>query len=374
MIDMPAVVKRAADKCGFSREYFVEDEIPTLPSNIIVFPFFGTLSSCSILSQFLLRRYKEMRTNKYLVLASWPGMKHLFPFVDEYWSPKDSASVQALASMANDFYNESDLVTEYNRSLNNYFENVISYAEIKPYYDYGFTQEFWESFRNVKSYLPTVPSHTVLSNDFQIEMSKKQGRKVVVYPAKKMRSWQTGKCCQLSVSKDFWLTLVNRLISEGFIPVVYQNWFTYDLSPEFTDRCIWLATKDAGHVLSGLRSVGCLLDIHTGISRLANIARCSSLVVDERQRYVSHKEYELDDLSPLKTPRQYVFSFCTRLMTGGPSEWNLSLLDGIISRLEKWTPDLNESIETREIYEEVSYDSVRKYKNMRLGSRFIRKY
>lgn len=376
MIDMTAFVKRAADKCGFTREYFVEENIPTVTSNILVLPFFGSLASCSVLSQFLLRRYKEMRTNKYLILASWPGMKHLFSFVDEFWSPRDTATIQALASRSDDFYNDSDFVTEYNRSLNNHFENVLSYDDLRPYYNQGLGQSYWETFRTAKSFLPSVPSHTCLPGDFQSDLTKKQGRKVVIYPAKRLRSWQQGRCVQLPVHRDFWMVLTERLLTEGFMPVVYQNWFTYNLSTDFTDRCMWLTTKDMGQVLSGFRAAGCLLDVHTGIGRLAAAARCPSLIVDERQRYIAHKEYELDDLTLKETPRKYVFSFSTRLMTGGIPEWNLSLLDGIVSRLEKWLPTLDGKSygRTSELHEEVSYDAVRQHKNMRLGVRFIRKY
>lgn len=373
-MDIAEIVRKAADKCGFNRDSYTEHDLPTLLSNIIVIPFFGDTRSTCIASSLILRRYKELRTGKYIILCSWPGHKHLFPYVDEYWSIRDQSSVQSLASSAVGFYNHSNIVANYHRFLNNYFENIVTWEELSLY-DGGFTNKYWQQFRDVRLFLPEVPSSTSLPDDFRVEMGKSDGKKVVIFPSKRLESWQAGKLHQLTIHRDFWCAAATRLISAGYTPVVYQNWFTYDLSSDFADKCIWLTARDAGQVLSAMRWADCVLDIHSGVSRMATAARTPSLIADERLRYVETKTYELDDLTNL-TPRQYLFSFSTMLMSGSTAEWNASLLDGIVSRLDRWLPTIDRTAcgSPTEYYGVADYDQVRRHKVRRLGIRFIKKH
>lgn len=373
-MDVLELVKKSADKCGFNRDRYVDSNLPTMLSNILVLPFFGDIRSTYIASSFVLRRYKELRTNKYLILCSWPGNRSLFPYVDEYWSPKDQNSVQNLASSAIGFYNHSDIIANYNRFLNNFFENILSWEELRAFYDNGFGPKYWECFKDVKVFLPDIPSSTTLPDDFRIEMGKRSGYKIVIFPVKKIDSWQEGRLHRLTTHRDFWCVLVNRLLQEGFAPIIHQNAFTYDLSTDFTDKCIWLNCKDAGQILSGMRWADCVLDIHSGVSRIATAARTPSLIVDERKRYVESKNYELDDLTNL-SPRQYLFSFSTMLMNGDVVGWNASLIDGIVSRLNKWLPTIDRTVcgSPTESYQAADYDKVRRHKVKRLGIHFIKK-
>jgi hypothetical protein len=374
-MDILDIVRKSADKCGFTREAYVDANLPTQLSNILALPFFGDTRSTCIASSIVLRRYKEFRTNKYIILCSWPGNRALFPYVDEYWSPKDKTQVQNLASSALGFSNRSDTISNYNRLLNNFFEHILSWDELTSFYNDGFGAKYWENFKDVKVFLPDVPSSTTLPDDFRIEMGKRSGHKVVVFPVKKIDSWQDGRLQHMVAHRDFWIALVNRLILEGFVPILYQNAFTYDLSTDFTDRCIWLTCKDSGQVLSGLRWADCVLDVHSGISRMATAARTPCLVVDERQRYVESKNYELDDLTNL-SPRQYLFSFSTMLLSGDVAGWNVSLLDVIVSRLRKWLPSIDRTTlgSPTEYYQVADYDQVRRHKVKRLGIHFIKKH
>ena len=373
-MDILDIVKKAADKCGFNRESYIDANIPTLLSNVLVLPFFGDVRSTCIASSVVLRRFKEFRTNKYLILCSWPGNRALFPYVDEYWSPKDQTSIYNLSLGTIGFDNHSDVLVNYNRFLNNFFENILSWEELKLFYNNGFGSKYWDTFKDVKVFLPNVPSSTTLPEDFRIEMGKHSGRKIVVFPSKKIDSWQEGRLHRLTTHRDFWCALVDRLIQDGFVPIIYQNTFTYDLSTDFTDKCIWLTCKDSGQILSGMRWADCVLDIHSGVSRMAAAARTPSLIVDERKRYVETKNYELDDITNL-SPRQYLFSFSTMLMSGDVAGWNASLIDGIVSRLHKWLPSVDRTTlgSPTEYYQVADYDKVRRHKVKRLGVRFIRK-
>jgi hypothetical protein len=365
-------IKRAAQRSGYKRESYVEKNLPTQPSNILAVPFYGDLRSTFILSTYLLKSIRHLFKDKYVVFCSWPGMSGLFPYVDEYWSVEDESVTKTLATEANNFYNGANLATELTRGLVEVL-NVFTVKDLKAYYDNGFTKQYWSSFGKIQRFLPEVPSVTKLSLDFKTQMDRKAGKKLIVYPATKMRSRQNGKTVNLPVSKEFWSCLISRLLEEGYSPVVYQNWFTYDMSREFADKCIYLVPKSVTDVLAAFRYVGCVLDVHTGISRLAIAARTPFLSVMERQSFIEDKDYELDDLSCDNLPRQYVFSFSTQLMTGGPNEWKLSVLDNIVTRLAEFMPKLREQTlpSTTESFEEVSYERVRQKKAKRIGVAFI---
>lgn len=371
MIDVADYVKRAASRSGFRREFFVEKNMPTQPSNVLAIPFYGDLRSTFVLSSLVLNQYVEQNADKYIVLCSWPGLQGLFPYVDEYWTIEDDSVTKRLATEANNFYNTSSMATEITRNLSEAL-HVRTARDLKEFYDKGFTQKYWDSFKQIKRYLPEVPSASKMNTEFKTQMERTSGKKIVVYPATKMRSWQQGKTVILPISKEFWSALLERLISEGYIPVVYQNAFTYDMSRDFVDRCIYLVSKSISDVLAAFRYVGRVLDVHTGISRLAIAARCPYLAVTERQIYVDDKDYELDDLCAEGLPRQYIFSFSTQLMVGGPGEWNVSLLDNIVAKLGELSALSDVSLpSTNESNQVVSYDKVRHRKSRRMGVTFI---
>lgn len=372
MIDVADYIRRAASRSGFKREFFLEKNMPTQPSNVIAIPFYGDLRSACVLSTFLLKPYMESFKDKYIVLCSWPGMQGLFPYVHEYWSIEDESVTKTLATEANNLYNGSNLAAEITRGLSESL-NILTVRDLRTFYEKGFTQKYWDTFGEVKRFLPEVPSASKMTTEFKTQMERRQGQKIVVYPATKMRSWQQGKTVYLPVLKEFWTALIERLIEEGYVPVVYQNWFTYDMSRDFVEKCIYLVPKSISDVLAAFRYVGCVLDVHTGISRLAIAARCPYVSVMERQSFVEDKDYELDDLCADGLPKQYIFSFSTMLMTGGPSEWKLSVLDNIVARLKDFTPSLKDGKlpSTNESYEAVSFDRVRERKARRMGVTFI---
>lgn len=375
MFEIGDFIKRNADKCGFNRESFIEKNMPTHPSKILVFPFYGDIKSTFVLSSYLLKKYKEKHPEKYMIMCSWPGFQGLFPYVDEYWTHKDTSSIKTLALSANNGYNESDLSSEINRSLNEVFSDVLSYQrDLRIYYDCGFTKKYWEDFNEVNRYLPEVASSSVLKSQFLGEMSNHKGRKVVVYPVTKVRTWYKGKSMYLPINPMFWKALIQRLINEGFVPVVYQNFFTHDMSPDFTDKCVYLLSQDINDTLAAMRHIGCVLDVHSGISRMAISARTPFVCVDERARFIGEREYEIDDLSCNGIAKKYLFSFSTMLMNGTEKEWNRSVIDNIIVSLGEIWPfveDRSNWAGTSESYEIVDFSNVRERQSKRLGVRFI---
>lgn len=372
MIDVSDFVKRAAQRTGFRREFYQEKNLPTQPSNLLAVPFFGDIRSTFILTSLILKSYKQANPDKYVILCSWPGMRDLFPYVDEFWSLEDESVVKSLALEANNFYNTSNLAAEITRGLAEVL-NVMTASDLKLYFDNGFTRHYWDNFKQIKRFLPEVPSVSRATAEFKTQMERATGRKVVVFPTTKMRSRQHGRTIYLPILKEFWTSLLNCLIDSGYTPVVYQNWFTYDVSRDMAEKCIYLVARNVTDVLAAFRHVGCVLDIHSGISRLAIAARCPYIAVTERQSYVEDKDYEIDDLCCDGLPRQYIFSFSTMLMTGGLEEWKVSVLDNLIVTLKEFLPKIQDIDlpSTNESYEMVSYEKVRQRKARRLGAAFI---
>jgi len=373
MSDIAEFLKRAAKRTGFKRQFYIEKNIPTDPSNIIAMPFFGDLRSTFILSSLFLKSYKEANPNQYIILCSWPGMQSLFPYVDEFWTLEDESVIKSLATGANNFYNDSTLATELTRSLIEVF-NVFTPKDILQFYNKGFTKKYWDDFGEVKRFLPEVPSANLISADFKSQLNNRVGKKILIYPATRMRSWQSGKTVYLPIHKEFWSALIERLIEDGYQPVVYQNWFTYDMSKEFVDRCMYLVPKNITDLLAAFREIGFVLDVHTGISKLAIAARCPFLSVTERQIFIEEKDFEIDDLCTEGLPKQYIFSFSTQLMVGGAEDWDVSVLSNVAARLKEFLPQIEFDLlpSTTTSYQPVSYNCVRQRKSKRLGSAFIK--
>ena len=64
-------LKRSAERNGFNRDRYEEKRIPTDFTNVCILPFFGDLRSLTILSSYILHRYREeYRGSKYFIVAS----------------------------------------------------------------------------------------------------------------------------------------------------------------------------------------------------------------------------------------------------------------------------------------------------------------
>jgi hypothetical protein len=229
-----------------------------------------------------------------------------------------------------------------------------------------------KSFGDIKRFRPGIPS---LEKASTVDIDRRKGDKVVIFPAKRIRSWQRGKVEYINIGKEFWKALCQRLIDEGITPVVFQNNFTHDVSPDFADKCAYVVSKNILQVLGVMRHIGCVVDVFSGISRLAIAARCPFVCVDERARFHYTKDYEIDDLCCEKMPRHYVFSFSTMLLTGTVEDWNNSVVNQLIGQIKTFLPTLTTGLEDANQSEVmVDYGKVRDRKFKRMGIRFIKKY
>jgi hypothetical protein len=377
MKDIAGLITKAAEKTGFQRDFFNVDNIPTDAANITIAPFFGDIRSTFILSSLLLHRYKEQdKPSKYHILCGWPGFSCLFPYVDEYWSIQNDNNIKKLYPFVNEFGNKSELVSQYYRNLNQYFfEDVVpTDTQFGQYYNKGLTDLFWSKYRQVKRFLPSVPSSALLPKEFNREFMEKGGYKVFIYPTIYINNWHNNHCRLIQAPRDFWVALINRLLKEGFMPVVCKSFGTYDLSAEFNRSCIYFSDTDMSKVLTVMRMTGCVLDLFSGISRLALAARTPFVYVDERARYIGAKEYEIDDLCGINIPKKYIFSFSTIIDGGTVASWDFDIFNSIIIKLQDFLPTVDKERlpPTGQSLDVVSYDLVRNKKLTRIGTRLLK--
>ncbi len=373
--DVSSILTRAADKCGFVRTRWVEKDIPNNLSNICAVIFFGDMRSSFILSSMLLKRHREqIKTSKYFIVCTWPGYENLFPYANEVWTVRDDSILKKFALTANGFVNDSELGIHFRRELNYWLEDVSDAEIFLSVYDNGIKKEFWEKFKHVRRYLPSVPSSGILGNDFNRQLIA-SGAKVLLYPVEYIRSWRQGSLTYIKSPKEFWVKLVENLIISNITPIVYQNFTTYDLSTELSNRCMYTTEKDVVKLMGIMRTVGCVLDIFSGISRWSIGARTPFVALDERLRYNGQKEYEIDDLLADKMlPRRYVFSFPAIVQENSIDIWKNNFFDVILSTVvsflavldrEKWPSP----VEREEI---VLYDNVRRMRTNKMGAKFLK--
>lgn len=368
-IDIAGFVGRAAERSGFVREAYVEASLPTSLARMTVMPFFGDHRSQYVLSVFLLHRFiAEFRRDRYFILAGPPGLAGLFPYVDEYWGVSDAGSAAELAAAARGFGNESDKAVAAVRGLNQYFADVVEYeGHFKRFYDAGLGKDFFDTFGRVTVALPPLRS---LGIEQSRSFSQRPGYKVFLSPATAGVDWGHGQHSRHRVPREFWVDVCTALLRSNITPVVWQPAGTHDLSTDLHGRCLFLTDTDVLDVLAAMRACGCVLDVFGGLSRYANFARCPFLAVTTRTRFTGLKEYELDDLSVLNKAYRYIFSHPT-ILEGG--RWE-SLVDGVVGHLLEALPRVNRDTwpPTSEYVAAVSYESVRRRKTKRIGSRFIR--
>lgn len=375
MLEIPEFLKKSAENCGFVRESYNESKMPTTSRNITVLPFFGDSRADFVLSTLLLKRYREeIKGSKYFILCSWPGRKFLYPFVDEYWSIKDLSTIREFYLESCGFRNNSDILLNYYKDLNQCFYEVLDIKELERFYNNGLTDDFMGAFHSIKRFLPMIPSKGILGTDFNRVLANRSGLKIILCPYTHIKIWRN-KVENRKISKDFWIALVERLLKEGYVPIIVNNFQSHDLTIDFNQRdCVFFPEYDMAKILSMMRAGDCVLDIFTDFSRLAGIARMPYVQVTERFRYMKEKDFELDDLCLDRLPKQYIFSFTTIIEKGTEQQWNLNIFDNIVARLNSFLEDLDsDDIPTAsELSEEVSYKSVRVRKLKQLGIKFIK--
>ena len=375
MISTTEILKRASQESGFNRVRYVENDIPEDVSKVTVFMFYGDVRSMAALSSLVLKRYREeVKGSRYFILCSWPGYAGLFPFVNEYWEISSEEVNQRLFREPRGTKNVSSLLVPFRRSLNWYFTEVLNEDALSLYYIDYIQEGFWERFKHVKRFKPTIPSSTILGEAFNRELEKRKGFKVFLQPSLYVENWEKGRCDRSRTTLDFWYYLARELVLFDMVPVVWQNDTTHDISGELTDQAIYVTDRDVMKVMAGMRATGCVLDVFNGISRLAMISRTPFIACDIRNRYNILKEWEVNGLmSEKQLSKDYIFSFSTIINFGLPV-WKSSLFDIVTKRLQVFRGSLDRGNwpPTSESLEIIPYKEVQQQKIKKLGTHFIK--
>ena len=372
-LTVPQVLKKAAEKAGLKRVRYIEKNCPTTMQNCTVCVAFNDFRTTFILSSLLLRRVREeMKGSKYFIVCGLPGMADLFPYADEYWEIKDYEHLRTLYNESYGFESKSDKVLQIQRILHIFFEDFFDLKELEPFYHFGFQQDFFDRFKHIKRFLPSIPSSMVLGQEFNRDMSR-FGRKIFVCPTMYVQQWRNGKLEPLLVPKEFWFELCHCLIEEGITPVILRNFMTYDLSSDFVNKSVYFESDDILHVMSAMRATGCVLDVYSGLSRLAIGARTPFIGVQDRLIFNQFKEYEIDDLCGPNVPREYLYLFPGICEEVNRNYWKHSIFNAILNKAKTLLALNRDSFpSTTEDWSIVPYDKVREMKSKKLGTRFIK--
>jgi hypothetical protein len=370
----PEYLRRAAEKCGFLRDKYNESRMPTLESNICVLPFFGDFRASFILSTLVFPQYRKLvKGSKYFIVCSWPGTKDIWPDADEFWSIKDKSVLKRFSASSLGFENEESATLNFVRPLIRHFDEVLDIKDLQKYCDFGLSDDYVNVFKSIRRKLLLVPSSSILGIDFNKALANRLGYKVLVYPTLTAKVLRNNKLQNIKISREFWTSLVDRLIREGFTPVIILNYWTHEM--DINEKCLHIFENDISKILSVMRSVDCVLDIFNDISRFAIQARSPYIACIERSKYIQMKYFELDDLCCLKDlPKQYIFSFPQAIENGDTQRWNDTIFDHIISKISRFVPQINRDKlpTTALLEEEVSYKNVRTRKIKRMGVKFIK--
>ena len=128
------------------------------------------------------------------------------------------------------------------------------------------------------------------------------------------------------------------------------------------------------YALTAMRSCGLVLDVFSGIYKMAICARTPFLCFEERSKYNSLKDYEIDDLCAYNLmPKEYIFAFSTILSKGSREDWS-SIYRTTISMAKKMIAvmDRDRLPPTVEQDKVVPYSMVRENKIKKLGTKFIK--
>jgi hypothetical protein len=351
-VSVDRFLETAAIKNSLTRMVRDNESIPTDYARLTVVTCFGDLRHLVVLSSFLLNRYKYDHQSKYLILVSYDGLADLFPYVNEFWGLRNFQSYQK----SDGFENSSTELDSIRKSLfRDFFDEVISSKdEFGQLYYNGFTDNF---FRKYNKFIRTTPkvSHISTLPGLVRNLTASEGVRVFFLPCLYERRYDRGKTFYERSDKEEYKSLLKALIEYKFVPIVVKNEFTHDISD--VKGCIHLYQPDFGLILTTMRAAGLVLDYFSGVNRLAALAGVPFICLDDRQRYINSKEWEMDDLSCPLLAKKYLFS-------------NHDRVKSIITTLLDLPPQslLSADGECRE----VNYDQVRRKKGLMFGTNLLK--
>lgn len=363
MSEFKDVIRRIVEKSKFKREKFDEVLLEKNYSNVIIVPFFGDSKSEFLFATTLLHKVLEKYKDSYKIVCSWPGASYIYPYVHEYWTIDDADMLLNLKKNVNGFSNDKN---DIDKMFFRYFDHVLFGQElIADYYDQnGFTKKYFEVFNRINYRLPSVLSANI--SNIKLSNNKKN---ILVYPNKYAKLWNSGRTTTTLTDEGFWRHLINSLLSKNLHPVVCHFYDTHDMRKYFNEKVSFIESPNLMYLLSVMRSSDCVLDVFSGISRYAIMARSPYFSCQERQCYFNCKEYEIEELFAKNIPKKVSFSF---LPFNGSTTFDQSV-DLIINKLMEFLPNIDRNAlpTSVEINSDLPYNEVRDRELKMLGLRII---
>lgn len=354
---------RASERCGLSRDVWVEKRIPNDMSKIVVVPAIADLPTEMLASSLLHRPiFERVLAGRYVVVVTLPGRAFMYPAADEVWSLKGDDVALAFSSMIG-FDNEHPRVNFLHQQLNKFFPDVRDSKIFTKYYDRGLTREFLDSFTNPEVELPAIGS---LKPELARKVYGLSGRPIFIAPFKSARTMdRSGKEVLQIVPKSFYQGLVEDLIPAGFSPVFWHGVQTYDFSAEMVDRSVSIPDTGLAGVVAAVRASGLCLDVFGNLFAASVLARTPCLMIEQRRRFF---DLNLGELIGLICPKSLIRTYFS--LPGLLGTDNKELVRAIVNRLGdlRTTEELPPSSHDRW---PIDFGSVRRRKALKMGLRFI---
>lgn len=366
-------LKITSKKLNFSREKYVEKNIPNNFDQITVLFNLGDLRNTLSLSSMVLPKFrKETKALRYFIVFSYPGFSSLFPYADEYWS-FDPENFFKIYNNSCGLDNSINLKTIYLRHLNENFREVIKAESFNDIYDHFFIKRYWEKNKNIRIILPQV-INSLASNDSFVEQYSKINinKKVFIFPNKTMQIIRKGKLIYEEIKYEFWVNLIKKLLENDVGIFCVKHPLTYDMSAEFTENknILFFNEIDINQIMALMRMAGCVFDFFSGISRLAIMSRTPYILADERIRYFNYKEYEFEDVvgESLHGERFFIFA---DLMNANNDLYN-NIASNIINKIDKIKKNSKGMLNSEYIDKLSNYQNVRYYQSKKMGLKFLK--
>jgi hypothetical protein len=300
----------------------------------------------------------------------------MFPYIDEYWELSDYSELNQIFKNSDYFENKSIFFQNLLRSLNENFRNVTTPNTFKELYYNKFNNLYWDTFSEEnKVFLPMIPSFSILQKEI-IKTINSKTNKIFLFPSQTINYWNNGRYIKLQAPKSFYTELISYLKENNIYPILWNSNFSHDLNNEFKNETdvLFINSNNINEILPVIRLAGLCVDIFNDISKLSLISRTPYLNLTERSKYFSTREYEIEDLLNLNLPNKKIFTFANSVLKGNKDYWRKELFSIISKFCEETLPyiDREKLPNTSEVNIDLDVSLIRKIKNKRLGSRFVK--
>jgi hypothetical protein len=291
-----------AKKYNIRREFSDESKIPENFDQLSIYVNYSDLRNTCGLSTLVLPKYRmETKASRYFIVCGIPNCKILYPYADEYWSFQGTDLNKNLFHDSIGIDNQTKYSTDIKRILNEHFRDVSTSLDFVKSYNNYLTEDYWKSYKTVRVSMPRIYNTLDYSSHPILKFYDIPDKKVFIVP---MQYGFSNDNKKIKIPIDFYKYIIHNMTSQEVGVVCFQNSLTYDMAPHVKENSKVFLHQDEDFLkmMSMMKRTGFVVDFFSGISRLACIAQVPFLLFDERNRYISAREYEFEDLTCPSVP------------------------------------------------------------------------